>query len=250
VNINNYLDQIHFRTSEAERRFRDDVRSLHSSNAAKGLLKSGATISQTLALLEEGFAKVTDNAIVYLGRVLTRTDLDRDELIGMTAQALLQSKLAFKAAAERNKLLSFAPGKRIELVIDEVFERVDQRLTLRLQEVSFGIDDATAPGSTPAVPASDRYVTANDNSKHLIQGALTDLREEARGSNEVAEEDREIVLSEIAAFEATIIQPRISTDLIQRFIDMVVDWTKRTFTTAAIQEVVHRLIAALMKLLA
>ena len=58
-----------------------------------------------------------------------------------------------------------------------------------------------------------------------------------------------IALSEIAAFEATIVQSRIATELIQRFIDTVLGWIRGTFTAAAVQTVAERLIVALMKLL-
>ncbi len=77
---------------------------------------------------------------------------------------------------------------------------------------------------------------------------MKDLAEAARGVNEVEQNQREIALSEIAAFEATIVQQRVSTDLIQRFVDTVLAWLKRTFTAAAVQEVVQRLIQALLKL--
>jgi hypothetical protein len=99
------------------------------------------------------------------------------------------------------------------------------------------------------VPASNRYVSLRDNQRDEPLLNLAVLKEEVRGANDVDEEDRLIALSEIAAFEATIVQPRVSTDLIQRFVDSVLTWIQRTFTAAAVQEVAQRLIQALLKLI-
>lgn len=99
------------------------------------------------------------------------------------------------------------------------------------------------------IPASDRYVSISDNQRAALEDDLNALQNEARGANDVDEEDRLIALSEIAAFEATIVQPRVATELIKRFVDMVLAWIQRTFTTAAVQEVAQRLIQALLKLI-
>jgi hypothetical protein len=86
VNENNFLDQIRFRTEAAERKLLDGVRALHSTQAANGILKSGATITKTLRLFEEQFAELTDELISHLGKVVERTTLDRATLLGLTAQ--------------------------------------------------------------------------------------------------------------------------------------------------------------------
>ena len=71
-----------------------------------------------------------------------------------------------------------------------------------------------------AIPAADRYVTKDDNQASFseISANLDTAAEELRGSNEITEEDRFIALSEIAIFEATIAQPRVAVDLIERFL--------------------------------
>ena len=103
-------------------------------------------------------------------------------------------------------------------------------------------------GAQP-VPASDRYVALNDNERGGVDAILCELKEEARGANDVQEEDRVIARSEIAEFEATIVQPRVSTTLIQRFVDTVLGWITRTFTTAAVQDLAQRLIQMLLRLI-
>jgi|CXWL01.1.fsa_nt_gi hypothetical protein len=249
TSANDYISQVRSRTETAARKFRDGVRALHSTQAANGMLRSGATISKTLRLFEEEFDALTDSILGYLGKAIVRTNLGRDELLGLTAQLLSESLAAYKSIVDREKLLSFAPGKSIGRVIDGAFARADQRLTLRLQEFRHGLDDA-APSVRGIAPASDRYVSLVDNQRREFTDDLAILKEEARGANDVEEENREIALSEIAAFEATIVQQRVSTDLVQRFVDRVLKWMMTIFTGAVFAEVAQRLIQALAPLIA
>ena len=103
-------------------------------------------------------------------------------------------------------------------------------------------------GSLRAVaPTSYGYVPISHNQQAEVAGDLATLKEAIRGSNETTEEQRELALYEIAVFEAAIVAPRAATDLIQRFVDTVLGWIKRTFTAATVQEVAQRLIQALLK---
>lgn len=163
--------------------------------------------------------------------------------------------------------LSFPEGL-VELLVEQLVESgdllaservLDEPVANRVFETTIKL---TGKGLTSAeiwrgplerkrpIPASDRYVSIADNQRAALMDDLDALRSEALGSNEVSEEDRLIARSEIAAFEATLMQPRVSTDLIQRFVDMVLAWIQRTFTAAAVQEVAQRLIQALLKLIA
>lgn len=100
-----------------------------------------------------------------------------------------------------------------------------------------------------AIPASNRYVTLDDNQRLAANDQLLALRKAVTGDNEGSEEDRIIALSEIAAFESTVTQPRVSHDLIRRFVDAVLSWMTKAFTAAAVAEAAHILIEALLKLL-
>jgi len=241
--IDAYIAQMRFRLDEGERRFRQDERALHRTQAAQGSLRSGETIAKSLRLFEENFEQLTDEVLNYLQGFVQRTGLALRELLDVTSRELVNSLNAHQQVVDREKLASFAPGKSIETVIDESFARALKRLSLRVQDLQWG---SQAGGSL--IPAANRYVTAADNQRAELTNELEALKEEARGANDVEEEDRLIALSEIAAFEATIVQPRVSTDLIQRFVDAVLTWIQRTFTTAAVQEVAQRLIQALLKL--
>lgn len=100
------------------------------------------------------------------------------------------------------------------------------------------------------VPASDRYVSLSDNERDALVPELRELTQVVRGSNESAEEDRLIALSEIAAFEATIIQSRISSELIDRFAKSILRWITDTFSAAAVKTVAGRIIEILLKAIA
>lgn len=249
MTLNDYIFQVRSRTEDAERLFSGELRALQSSQAARGLLKSGATIKLTLYKLEERFGVLTEEIIVYLGKARERTTLDAGELLSTTASLLSQSLLAFKAAVEREKLERLAPGKGISREIDEVFARVDQRLTLRLQDFRFGLHDAAPQPRRDQIPAADRYVTIADNQRDQFAADLGSLKEAVRGSNESSEEDKERALYEIAVFEASIISPVAATDLIQRFVDRVLGWMTTVFTAAVVAEVAERLVKALLPLI-
>lgn len=246
--VNDYLDQIRLRIGEREKAFADEIRALNSSQAAKGNLRSGATITLSLRTLRDSFDAQTNEILTYLGKTLSRTKFDRSELLGLTAQVLQQSKLTFFATLGADRLRAFAPSKGIDAVIDDALREVDQRLALRLREFALGLSDAE-PTSLPIAPAGDRYVTIQHNELSNLTVQLAELSEIVRGDNEAGEEDREIALSEIAAFEQTIIQPRVSTDLIERFVRRVLNWLMKLFAGAAVAAVAEKLIEGLTPLL-
>ncbi len=242
--LNNYIDQVRFRIAESERSYRASLSALQGSQAAAGRLRSGSTIARSLKAFEEDFAKLTDALIDYLGKFEGRTSLSRDDMLSVTSTMLHQSLLVFQAITDREKLTRFG-GKGLDKVIDESFARAVQRLNLKLQEFRMGLSDPT-PGW---VPASNRYVRLEDNQRDEILDEIRSLKQIVLGKNDVADDDREVALAEIAIFEATIVQPRVPTELVQRFVDRVISWLLTLFTGAAVSEVAQNLIQALTPLL-
>ncbi len=107
--------------------------------------------------------------------------------------------------------------------------------------------DYAVPLSPPA-PASDRWVTLADNQRSGLESDLASLRLAVAGINSSDEEDREIALSEIASFEATVVQSRVSVELIDRFVNKILKWLMRTFADAAVAVVAEALIRQLLPL--
>lgn len=99
------------------------------------------------------------------------------------------------------------------------------------------------------VPASNRYVTLSDNQKATVGSQLADLKEGVRGDNGIDQENRQIVLSEIAIFEASIAAPRVATDLIERFIKIVLKGAVVAMATAAVGVLAERLIETLASII-
>lgn len=106
---------------------------------------------------------------------------------------------------------------------------------------------ATEKGNS--APAADRYVAITDNQRGKITPDLRALVKAVEDSNEGTEEDRLIAASEIAAFEATISQPRVSSDLVDRFVKVVLLWLAATFSAALVDEVATALIGKLLQLI-
>jgi hypothetical protein len=106
-----------------------------------------------------------------------------------------------------------------------------------------------SPDAFGAIPASDRYVTLSDNSKESVGTHLTELARRISADNEAPIDTREIALSEISAFEATILQPRVSAELIDRFVRRVITWIVRAFSAALVSDIAEKLITELLKLI-
>ncbi|MES3026850.1 MAG: hypothetical protein V4820_03215 [Pseudomonadota bacterium] len=104
------------------------------------------------------------------------------------------------------------------------------------------------PYDAQPVPAADRYVSLSDNLRSEVREHLQDARSAIRATNDAEDEEREIALSEIAAFEATVTQPRVSTELIERFVSRVLAWLVKAFGEAMVGVVASALIAKLMPL--
>jgi len=101
-----------------------------------------------------------------------------------------------------------------------------------------------------SVPASDRYVTFLDNQRSEVAVELAEFAEHVRSVNDASEIDRQIALSEIAAFEATIGQPRVSVELIERFTRRIIAWIVKTFGEALLAATAAALITKLLPLVA
>ncbi len=119
------------------------------------------------------------------------------------------------------------------------------RLTNRGVEAAEEILEAHPEYGQPIIPAAGRYVTLSDNQRGNIHGDLETLKAQVEATNDASEEDRQIALSEIAAFETTIIQPRISAELIDRFVARVLKWMVKVFGEAMVKVVTEALIARL-----
>jgi hypothetical protein len=81
--------------------------------------------------------------------------------------------------------------------------------------------DADLGEKKSRIPASDRYVALSDNQEAIdaLKPDLASVAQETIQKNDIADEQRLIILSEIAVFEQTICQQRLSVDLIERFLE-------------------------------
>lgn len=107
-----------------------------------------------------------------------------------------------------------------------------------------------AAPDTAKVPAADRYVSIGHNERAAIGADIEALRSAANAANEVSEEDRLIGISEIAAFEAATIQPRVSKELIDRFVMRILVWLRKTFGEALMGAIAGALVVKLLPFLA
>ncbi|MFN3514556.1 MAG: hypothetical protein ACK41C_16040 [Phenylobacterium sp.] len=143
------------------------------------------------------------------------------------------------------------------LMLDNGTIKQGERRVGNIAEAALSLFDRSVPSglSEPGeetiareapVPASDRYVSIADNARTDITSQITALRDAVQSANDVGEEERLIALSELAAFEATILQPRVSTKLIERFVNYVLNWIVTVIPKAILGAVVEVLASRLM----
>jgi len=125
-----------------------------------------------LRAIEADFATLTDEIIAYLAKTLQRTQLDRSTLLTLTAQLLSQSRITFESLVNRQSLLSFANGQRVEMEIDEAFGRISTRLTLRLREFSFGLEGEAPQPPTNATTVQPRAEMSSREFRERVIVAL------------------------------------------------------------------------------
>lgn len=122
---------------------------------------------------------------------------------------------------------------------------IEQAEDLIEQNIEYEEDPDETYSVAGLVPASNRYVEISDNQREQIQSPLGELAEALRGSNELDEEDRQIILSEIAVFEATMAAPRVSTELVDRFVTGVLKGLILAVSTGLVATLAERLIDTL-----
>lgn len=243
---NDITDQVRFRLDRAQREFAEKIEAIKSTNAAAGRLKSGATIRQLLRLLETEFQSTADDILEYAAKLRPKSSLTNSEFLSLMASLLGQASLAFKSAVKADQLRSFGASRGVDAIIDKALDDVDTALTLKMREFALALEGSVA-AAAPAVEI--RYVQIQQTTMDEVVVALAELKDAVRGTNDVTEDIRSIGSAEIAAFEATIIQPRVATDLIQRFVDRVVGWLRTMFAGAVVATVAQKLVEALLPLL-
>lgn len=244
--INTYIHQIRFRTEYHQNAFIATLDQLYGQMGATG--QTGAFYKQAFESLKSSFDAAILEVIEYFRKARGKIPVDDDNLLSTTASILNQSAIAFKSILDTKRFRTVAKIDRLPDLIEQSFRELDELLILRMQDLALEIAPAIA--DVTKIPAANRYVQATDNQRTEALAALKKLESAINGSNDSSDEDRVIALSEIAAFEATIVQPRISSELIDRFINSVIAWMQRVFSKALIEAAAQKLLEALLKILA
>jgi hypothetical protein len=98
--------------------------------------------------------------------------------------------------------------------------------------------------------SASRYLQPTEAIRRDIGGDLSSLKAAIQASNAVDPESKMALLAEIAAFEATIAQPRVSADLIYRFVNGVLRGAAMKVAGATADEIASRMAIAALSWLA
>ncbi|MES2859984.1 MAG: hypothetical protein V4701_00840 [Pseudomonadota bacterium] len=78
---------------------------------------------------------------------------------------------------------------------------------------------------------------------------ISSLKDLVVGSNSADPDDRIRALAEIAVFETALLQPVIATDLVERFVNVILKWIAAKFSEGAVSAVVAAIILNLVPFL-
>jgi hypothetical protein len=203
-----------------------------------------ADLENLMADLDAMLVRTNGDGDVVDARKLSFTDTARLKGILIEAKVLLDDGLGrlndFSGILSRVHTRAGLSVGATTGELAEAMETVNAGLR-RLRRIA-----RDASSSAGWAPAADRYVSFSDNQREQIQEDLADLKEVVRGDNNISEDERQIVLCEIALFEASIALPMVSLDVVKAFVNGALMWIGRTVVNAAASELVKRLGLALL----
>jgi hypothetical protein len=135
------------------------------------------------------------------------------------------------------------------MAIDRVFN-IALRNNSERQAISVVLMTARRALQLSLGMTSSSYILISSTARTQLSTDLQSLRKAVNDSNSIEPETREVVLAEIAAFEATIVQPRVATDLIQRFVNSVLKGAVMKVIGATADEIAGRIAIFALGLLA
>ncbi|MEL6475141.1 MAG: hypothetical protein AAFQ21_13745 [Pseudomonadota bacterium] len=140
-------------------------------------------------------------------------------------------------------------ARRAESIADQLhktpitFQKPLESLALLLEQMKREIEFDVGY----AIPRN--YLSLDEDDKHQVLQLTDDLKIAVQQDNKIVPEDREIILSEIAVFEASLGVARLSADLISRFVNGVLRQAAIVTASAAIQEIASSLMRKLFEIL-
>jgi hypothetical protein len=129
--------------------------------------------------------------------------------------------------------VSITIGSIFNLVLRNNGER--QALLIKLTQARRSLQMSLGVNARPYVEVSPVVRSDLQRETKALAKAVTE-------SNSVDAESREILLAEIAIFEATIAQPRLSADLIQRFVSVVLKGAALKLAGSGVDQIAERIV--------
>lgn len=161
--INDFLNQLYTLRDKAGAEAREETNAILAKNAARGLLRSGATLRQLAELIETKFEQILTAMLQALQHASSLPGLDYGQMRDQTflrAQDLIP---ILRGACDLDKWASHG-GPAAQKAIDHRLSRLPERLELRMRQFEVGLDQAAQPKGSP--------VTNNFVHAHTISGIV------------------------------------------------------------------------------
>jgi len=229
--INDFLDRLYVLQRDASELAREEAKAITTRNAARGLLRSGATLKALAAMIEQQFETTLDEMLASLRQVRSLEGLEyqtfRDQTF-LRARDLISMLIG---AADMEKWCDMIGRGAATNVIEKRLERLYSNLDYRMRQFNVGLDRAAQAGGNA--------VTNNVVNAHIISGvvqqggdgatqtaradldlgniadATSALKAEIAQAGDMQSDELRQIASDIATIEAQIAAPKPRTSAVR-----------------------------------
>jgi hypothetical protein len=194
-NINDFLDRLYVIRDDAAERAREETKAITARNAARGLLRSGATLKAVAEVIEKECDTALKEIFATLRHMKSVPGIDYHACRGQAYSRSRDLIMVLRGACDLEKWIgmigSAAAGDAINKRIEALFPKIDYRF----RQFDVGLDQVSAAGAEVVSPAAP--IAASDSGQRSFQVALSFAGEQRDYVREVA---RALAARHIAVF--------------------------------------------------
>ncbi|MFC3310848.1 TIR domain-containing protein [Blastomonas aquatica] len=202
--INDFLARLYTIRDDAGARAKAEANAVSTRNAARGLLRSGATLKALAELIEKEFDAALGEMLATLRRMKSVPDIDyqacRDQAF-LRARDLLP---VLRGAADRDKWIDMMGRGTAGDVINKRVEDLLPKIDFRFRQFDVGLDqvgvtkaDVASPAASPVPPAEPPVAAQIEHEPRPYQVALSFAGEQREYVRDVA---RALAARHVAVF--------------------------------------------------
>lgn len=195
--INDFLARLYTIRDDAGARAKAEANAISTRNAARGLLRSGATLKAMAELIEKEFDAALSEMLATLRHIKSVPDIDyqacRDQAF-LRARDLLP---VLRGAAELDKWIDMMGRGTAGDVINKRVEALLPKIDYRFRQFEVGLDQVGVAKASPGLPADPPVAAQIEHEPRPYQVALSFAGEQREYVRDVA---RALAARHVAVF--------------------------------------------------